>query len=477
MRKFLLMGLTILLLIAIAGCGGAAEAPTEAPAPTVAPTEAPAPTVAPTAVPPTQPPPTDTPAAMEEESAGSGVSAKVQAYADEHAGGPGAIYLGDINQLVGPAATPDQGDFDGNVPLDALQNHLYVFESDYYRDLIEQINIENPTPLVDRDEVFTIQHACLNRALSFCKVTETFYFPKVIERTKGQVNFVMSSFPELGLAGPDIPNLLGSGTLDMGSVVGPYVAGEVPALEIQYLFGAFTSRDEQYLTTAAIAPEVKQLLEDSTDGGKLILKEWASGNDIFFFSKEPLNTLEAFEGVKTRAFGTSISDWINGMGADAQFVAFAEVYTALERGILDAGVTGAHAGHGQRWYEVTDNIVGPFISMPMGFETMNRVTWGRIPADLQAIVIEEGAKMELENLRLAAVWNETGVEVNVAEGMTFLPWSDEMKVHVYENVALGRVLPNWIKRVGPEEIALWNEVVKPWTNVQIEDDGSITKLE
>ena len=130
MRKFLLMGLTILLLIAIAGCGGAAEAPTEAPAPTVAPTEAPAPTVAPTeapaptvaptAVPPTQPPPTDTPAAMEEESAGSGVSAKVQAYADEHAGGPGAIYLGDINQLVGPAATPDQGDFDGNVPLDAL---------------------------------------------------------------------------------------------------------------------------------------------------------------------------------------------------------------------------------------------------------------------------------------------------------------------------------------------------------------------
>ena len=163
MRKFLLMGLTVLLLIAIAGCGGAAEAPTEAPAPTVAPT----------AVPPTQPSPTDTPAATEEESAGSRVSAKVQAYADEHAGGPGAIYLGDINQLVGPAATPDQGDFDGNVPLDALQNHLYVFESAYYRDLIEQINIENPTPLVDRDEVFTIQHACLNRALSFCKPEST----------------------------------------------------------------------------------------------------------------------------------------------------------------------------------------------------------------------------------------------------------------------------------------------------------------
>ena len=81
--------------------------------------------------------------------------------------------------------------------------------------------------------------------------------------------------------------------------------------------------------------------------------------------------------------------------------------------------------------------------------------------------------MELENLRLAAVWNETGVKVNVDEGMTFMEWSDEMKQFVYEEVALGRVLPNWIVRVGPEEVALWNEVVAPWAKVRIEDDGSI----
>ena len=80
--------------------------------------------------------------------------------------------------------------------------------------------------------------------------------------------------------------------------------------------------------------------------------------------------------------------------------------------------------------------------MPMGFETMKVDTWNRFPADLQAIIIEEGAKMELENLRLAAVWNETGVKVNVDAGMTFILWSDQMKDFVYAEVALGRVLPN-----------------------------------
>ena len=378
MKKFWVTGIAILLLIVLSACGGASDS-TDEEASSTEPAAA-----APTAVPSA----TDTPEAATE----GGVSAKLQAYADEHAGKPGAIYIGDINQLVGPAATEDQGDFDGNVPLDALQNHLFVFESDYYRGLIEQANVENPTELVERDEVFTIQHACLNRALSFCKVTETFYFPEVAERTKGQVDFVMSSFPELGLAGPDIPNLLAAGTLDAGSVVGPYVAGQVPALEIQYLFGAFTSREEQFLTTAAIAPEIAQLLEEETSGGKLIVKEWASGNDIFFFSKDPLLTLEDFQGVKTRAFGTSISDWINGMGADAQFVAFAEVYTALERGILGAGVTGGDAGFGQRWYEVADYITGPLVSWPANDMVMNKDVWEGLPPDLQAIVLEEAAK-------------------------------------------------------------------------------------
>ena len=172
-----------------------------------------------------------------------------------------------------------------------------------------------------------------------------------------------------------------------------------------------------------------------------------------------------------------MTDYINGLGGEGQFVAFAEVYTAVERGILDAGVTGAHAGHGQRWYEVTDNLIGPAISTPMGFEMMNRTAWDKLPKNLQDILVEEGTKMELENLRLAAVWNETGVKVNVDKGMTFLEWTPEQKQHIYENVALGRVLPNWIKRVGPDEIAIWNDSVSPWSKVKIESDGSITMID
>ncbi len=169
-----------------------------------------------------------------------------------------------------------------------------------------------------------------------------------------------------------------------------------------------------------------------------------------------------------------MTDFIEGLGGDAEFIAFAEVYDALDEGILDAGLAGAQRGFDHQWFKLADYLVGPVISLPMGFETMNKKTWEKIPADLQAVIIEEGAKMELENLRLAAVWAETGVKLNVEAGMEFIPYDDDMKKFIFEEVALGEVLRKWITRVDQSDIDLFNNKVAPYAGVRIEADGSVT---
>ena len=403
----------------------------------------------------------------------------MKAVADELAGGPGSIYVGDLSQLVGPSPGRVEealGDSTGNVPLEFLEKNKHNFETDYYQSLLDKAKLTDPTPLTSSRESFNIQYACTNRALLPCKLQTIYFAENVKERTDGQVDFEVSSYPELGLAGSDMLELVKHGTIEFAQIQPAYVGGTWPLIDIIYVWGLWKDFKSEHEANTALLETLDQGIYDNTDGGKLIYHIWYGGNDQSSFSTRGAEK-EDFDGLKTRSHGTTMTDAINGLVDEGQFMAFAEVYTALERGILDAGVTCAHAGHGQRWYEVTDNLIGPFISMPMGFETMNKDTWERIPADLQAIVIEEGAKMELENLRLAAVWNETGVKVNTDKGMPFMPWSDEMKNFVYEEVALGRVLPNWITRVGPDEIAIWNDIVAPWAKVQIEDDGSITFLE
>ena len=89
--------------------------------------------------------------------------------------GPGAIYLGDITQLVGPAKSVEQGDFDGNVTLESLERHLWIYESPFYEELIEKAKLTDPTPMTYDGETITIQHACINRALLPCVALETFF--------------------------------------------------------------------------------------------------------------------------------------------------------------------------------------------------------------------------------------------------------------------------------------------------------------
>ena len=472
MRKFLLMALAVLLLASVAACGGAAEAPTEAPAPTAAPT----------AVPPTQPPPTDTPAAMEEEeeesssmASGSGVSAKLQAYADEHANGPGAIFVGDLGQLAGPAPDPSLGDFDGNVTLEAVEKHAYIFESQYYQSVLERANLENPTELVSEGLEFDIQYACINRALLWCSLKEKYMFPRVLERTNGQLNLVTTSFPELGLAGPDVHSLVADGTLAMADIA-QYIAGAFPAIEIGSLFGIYPSLEHNYIAMAHVTPELRDLAVEATDGGQYISLNWHSGNNVFFFSKDPLDTVEAWQKKKIRTPTAAMSSWLEGMEADAQFMAFTEVYTALERGILDAAMTGGDAGFGQRWYEVAEYINGPVISWDNSAVVMNRTEWEKLPEDLQNILLEEAAINELEELRTASIQHEQGLLKNTNAGLIYKPFSPELQEFAFENAVLGALMPEWVKRVGGADqpiVQVFNEKVGPMVGVKVNPDGSV----
>ena len=465
MKYCLIASITTIFFISILlGCGGAV-APTEAP---------PAPTA--TSVPPTAPPAptiaaaTATPAPDDEMTA-------LEKYAAENAGGPGAIYVGDLKQLVGPAPDPDLGGYEGEVPLYALEEHAWIYESDYYKSLPEKARLTNPTELVSEGHEIVIQHACINRVLPWCQILEAYFVPNVLKRTNGQVEIQISSFPELGLAGPDTMSLLEQGTLSMAEIYGGYVAGEYPALEVQYLWGVFPDHQTHYEVLTDIFEDMEKIIVDAS-GAQVLLHNWAVGDDQFFFGNKKLETLEDFKGLKTRSHSAALSDWIEGMGADAQFVAFVEVYTALERGILDAGVTGATPAYGQRWYEVAKYMNGRLYSFNSDTIVINKKVWSTIPEDLQQILLEEGAKNELEALRLASIQNIMGVVRNVDSGLELVEFSPELQKHSFEVAAMQHVIPAWINRLkgdtGP--IELFNQKIGPKVGVRIESDGSVVKI-
>ncbi len=471
MRNLLLTGVPALFMAVLLACGGAAE-PVETPSST----EQPAPAA--TTEPPT---PAERAAEQTTEEPMTEGNADFAAVAAQLAGGPGAIYAGDLNHLVGPVPEPiadDIGDNDG-VPLEGLEDYMYVFDSDYYRMLVERANLANPTEATTVGMELSYQFACINRALTHCKMAE-WWADEVFERTKGQLKIEIIGYPELGIAGPDVLELLANGTLSFAELPAAYTAGDLPAMDMKYLWGMYKDNQTFYEATAASIPDLDRLIEERTGGGVTIFQLWrVPENEIFFFSKEPIEKLEDFDGLKVRSFGGALSDMIDGMGSEAQWVAFTEVYTALERGILDGGVTGANAAYGQRWYEVADYMSGPLPLFTVENATFNYDVWQAIPEDFRQILIEEGARYELEFFRVTPILSALGIPKLLDEGMIYTPFSEEIRAHLFEEVALKYVIPQWVKRVGgadTEAVKLFNKNVGPVAGIQINSDGTASLI-
>ena len=333
-------------------------------------------------------------------------------------------------------------------------------------------------PAASTQEPITLQVVCINRTLRPCELIDSFYAPRVAERTNGEVTIEISSYPELGLAGPDTIRLVNDNTLEFAEIYSGYVGGDLPIIDVGNLWGLSPSNDAHLALTDAIEDDMIRILRDAT-GGEPIFRAYYPNQ--YVFSREPLPDLNSYAGKNIRQHSTILGDLLAGLGAAGQFVAFADVYTALERGVLDAGITGGTPGYGQRWYEVTDYLYGPIVgSVGVTYVTVNGEKWAEISPENQAILKEVGAEFDAENRRLLkAQWDPDGINLNVEEGMEYHDFPDDVKAQM-RVTALATIIPNWVERAGgpnSEGVQIFNEKVGPIVGVVINSDGTATETE
>jgi TRAP-type C4-dicarboxylate transport system substrate-binding protein len=305
---------------------------------------------------------------------------------------------------------------------------------------------------------FKLKLMGINRTLDPWKLYEE--WARVVEnRTGGRVQFEMTSLPELGFGGAETIRVLKMGVIDVAEVYGGYVAGELPIVEILEMPGIFPDGDTARKAILAWKPTEAKILEQRANA---ILLAMAVYPDQAFFSRKPLKAVDDFKGLKVRVHSVALSSLVAGLGGQPLTVAFAEVYTALERGTLDAGITGTKPGYGLRWYEVSKYLVGPISMRPHVALSINKDTWNKLPADVQKIMKEEAERV-VEAKAFVAIeeWNKEGIVKSVEKGMEHQPFSPELRAAIKKTLET-KVVPEWVKRAGGAEAArLFNEIIAP----------------
>lgn len=104
-------------------------------------------------------------------------------------------------------------------------------------------------------------------------------------------------------------------------------------------------------------------------------------------SKKPVKTLADLKGLKVRSSG-AIADMLKEVGAAPTLIPGAEIYTALQTGVVDAAHWGAASGaYSMKFHEVAKYYIQPNLAFcATDWVAISKKAWDELPKDLQLIV-------------------------------------------------------------------------------------------
>lgn len=104
-------------------------------------------------------------------------------------------------------------------------------------------------------------------------------------------------------------------------------------------------------------------------------------------SKKPLKSAEDFKGLKVRTPQGMFAEIISKLGSSVIVVPGGEVYSALDKGVVDAADWGTESMNFRMgFFEVAKTSIRIGHSMPSQEFAVNKAKWDALPADLKAIV-------------------------------------------------------------------------------------------
>ena len=227
--------------------------------------------------------------------------------------------------------------------------------------------------------------------------------------TNGRVEITLSSWPERNVNGPEVLRLVRSGQVDIAAGPLTTVSGDVPMLDGLDLAGLNPSIKQARRVADAMMPVANKELEKL--GIKLVATYPFSGQMLF--CRKPIASLADLKGLKVRINGPSAGDLVKALGGQPVSLAFGEVYTALERGTVDCGITGSGSGNGVKWPEVTTHLYTLSLSWSTAGYFVNLAWWNKLEPSIRAEFEKTFAAIENAQWKLGEDATEDGVACNV----------------------------------------------------------------
>jgi TRAP-type C4-dicarboxylate transport system substrate-binding protein len=285
---------------------------------------------------------------------------------------------------------------------------------------------------------------------------------ELAKRTSGQITGEVVSLPELGLTGFELVRVNKAGLVDFADVILAYVAGEVPMVEAVDLPGLYPDMGASVKAHAGFLEAVRKY-EDKLGGIVLGGYLWPGQ---YLVSRKPVKTPADLRGLKVRVYGAAQTEFARTLGMEPVAIALAEVYTALERGTVDAALTGSYPAFALKFYEVAKHIVDVNHGPNSGVLVVSRRSWEKLTPEQQRALRKLGDEFSEKGWDVGRRTDKEGIDKNREKGMEFIPLTPAMTAAT-KDVLTKVVLPSWAKRAGPDAKAVFNQYLAPHSGITL----------
>ncbi|HYZ31455.1 MAG TPA: TRAP transporter substrate-binding protein [Crenalkalicoccus sp.] len=307
----------------------------------------------------------------------------------------------------------------------------------------------------------------------FTRVDIPYLRDMMAERTGGRITATVSSHAERNLTGTELVRLVRSGQADIGASTLTTLSGDVPILDGVDLAGLAPGIGTARKIADAMLPVVNRDLERF--GARLVLIYPFPAQVMW--CRQPFTSLADLRGRKIRTFGNSLVDMMTALGAQPVSIGFPEVYSALERGVVDCAITGTGSGVSARWPEVTSHISDLPISWALAGYMVNLAWWNRLDPQVRGFLEGTFAEMNDKLWALGDAATRDGIDCAIGR-------AEQCRIHTLatrpiqevtateaDRATLKRilnetVLPGFVKRCGERCGTIFNETVAPLAGVR-----------
>lgn len=198
---------------------------------------------------------------------------------------------------------------------------------------------------------------------------------------------------EIGLRGPEtVPPFeqlqpVSAGLFDMLFTHGAYHLGET-----SMVFGmdAITDDPESRRESG-----VYDLIDEHyADLNLKLLGVFSAASGYHVMLREPIAEDGGLEGRRIRASGT-YHDFVTSLGGSVVTLPASDIYSSLERGVVDGAAWPVFGAMDYRWYEVSSYMTRPTFGINNHSLFINLDTWNGLSEEQQAILIEAAAEVEV----------------------------------------------------------------------------------